>query len=90
MFFHMKLFIYRLLAFVIGIPAAFIWAILFAIFSAVQIWLWNPLFKLFQALLGLIRNVWCTIVDTVLGPFFQLFQYVRLQQQATTTTTYNV
>jgi len=81
MYFYLKLWLYRFFAIIIGIPSAFIWAIFFALFSVVQIWLLSPLLRLFKAFFGIIRDIWCTIVDTVFGPIFQLFQYVRVPVQ---------
>jgi hypothetical protein len=71
LYFNLKLFIYRLLSIVIGIPSAFFCAILFALFSVIQIWLLTPCIRLFKALFAILRDIWLTIIDTVFGPIFQ-------------------
>lgn len=71
LYFNLKLYLYRLLAIVIGIPSAFIWAILFALFSVIQIWLLAPIIRLFKAIFGIFKDIWSTIIDAVFGPIFQ-------------------
>lgn len=77
MFFNVKLFIYRILSVLIGIPSAFICAIFFAVFSALQIWILQPFIRVFKSFFGIVRELWATIIDCVLGPIFQSYSHYR-------------
>ena len=76
-YFHVKLFIYRLLAILIGIPAAFICAVFFALFSVTQIWILCPIIRLFKAVFGIFKELWATVIDALLGPIFQSFSQYK-------------
>jgi hypothetical protein len=60
------------LAILIGWPAAFITAIFCAVFSALHIWVINPIMRIFEAICGILRKIWFTVIDTLLGPIFQI------------------
>lgn len=85
MYFSIKLFFYRLFSILIGIPFAFVFSIIFALLSVLQIWCLNPVLRLFKAFFGIIRDIWCMIIDTVFGPIVQLF-YTHRQYQSSTSS----
>lgn len=63
-----KFWVYKLLAAVVGLPLAIIWAVLFALITLLNVWLVTPLFKLFALVMQIIRMVWAELVSTFLEP----------------------
>jgi hypothetical protein len=72
---------YRIIAAIIAIPLALLWALIFAFINLATIWLITPSLRIFDILLHYTHRIWSGIVRTVLDPFFSsgalLFNNIR-------------
>jgi hypothetical protein len=76
---------YRIIAAIIAIPLALLWALIFAFINLVTIWLITPSLRIFDILLHYTHRIWSGIVRTVLDPFFSsgalLFNNIRQRRE---------
>jgi hypothetical protein len=76
---------YRIIAAIIAIPLALLWALIFAFINLATIWLITPSLRIFDILLHYTHRIWSGIVRTVLDPFFSsgalLFNNIRQRRE---------
>jgi len=76
---------YRIIAAVIAIPLALIWALIFAFINLSTVWLLTPALKIFDIFLHYIHRIWSGIIRTILDPFFSsgalLFNNIRSRRE---------
>jgi hypothetical protein len=81
-----KFWLYRVLAALLAIPLAILWAVVFALLSVTSVWFCTPLLKIFDLLLFHVHKVWSGLIRTVLGPFFEvgglLFANIRTKHES--------
>jgi caveolin 1 len=65
-----RLWAYRLLATVVALPLAIIWALVFAFINVLGVWGFTPLLRVYDVLLHYIYRVWSGLVRTTLDPLF--------------------
>jgi len=80
-----KFWLYRIVAGLLAIPLAILWAVVFALLSVVSVWVCTPTLKIFDLLLFHVHKVWSGLVRTVLGPLFEtaglLFGNIRTRHE---------
>jgi len=83
-FISVKFWAYRLVATVLALPLAIIWALVFAVLNVLTVWGFTPLLRVFDILLHHVHRVWSGLVHTALDPIFTsiglLFANIRQQQ----------
>jgi len=83
-----RFWVYRLLAAIIAIPLAILWAIIFAFINIGTIWCFTPSLRIFDIIIHHIHRVWSGLVRVVLDPFFAsaalCFNNVRLRKENVT------
>jgi len=83
-----RLWIYRILAAIIAIPLALIWAIIFAFVNLGSVWCCTPSLRLYDIGLHHFHRFWGGLVRAFLDPFFQsaalLFGNIRTKKETTT------
>lgn len=62
---------YKFLTIIVGMPLAFVWGILFALFSFMMIWFCTPSLQLFKILLQSIRSFYSVVIQTLLTPLYE-------------------
>jgi len=76
---------YRILAAIIAIPLALLWALIFAFINLATIWLITPSLKIFDILLHYAHRIWSGLVRAILDPFFAsgalLFNNIRQRRE---------
>ena len=65
-----RLWFYRIIAGVIALPLAFIWAIIFSFINVFVVWIFTPSLKIFDLILHHIHRIWAGLVRTFLDPIF--------------------
>lgn len=79
---YSKLFIYRLLTVIVGIPLMLFWGLLFGIYTFLMIWLAVPTRRLMQSCIAEAGLYVQTACDAAIGPLYrsmgQLFSNIRL------------
>lgn len=79
---YSKLFIYRLLTVIVGIPLMLFWGLLFGVYTFLMIWLAVPGRRLIQSCIAEAGLYVQTICDAAIGPIHrsmgQLFSNIRL------------
>jgi len=79
---------YRIIAAIIAIPLALLWALIFAFINLATIWLITPLLRIFDIVLHYTHRVWSGIIRTILDPFFTsgalLFNNMRSRRENVT------
>jgi len=84
-----KFWLYRIVAGLLAVPLAIIWAVVFALVSVVSVWFCTPVLKIFDLLLFHVHKVWNGLVRTILGPLFEvaglLFANIRTKHEPTST-----
>jgi hypothetical protein len=82
--------LYRIVAGLLAVPLAIIWAVVFALISVVSVWVLTPVLKIFDLVLFHVHKVWNGLVRTTLGPLFEvaglLFANIRTKHEPTPTT----
>ncbi|KIH64869.1 Caveolin [Ancylostoma duodenale] len=63
-----RLFVYRLCSLIIGLPAAIIFGILFAIASVINVFACVPIAKLLSIPANWLAKTWCWLVHAVVDP----------------------
>lgn len=63
-----KLWIYRLLAAVVAIPCALLWAVVFAFVTVLYVWVLTPIIKLVEFAFYLVKRVFGGFVRAFLDP----------------------
>jgi len=91
MFNATRFWFYRIIAAIIAIPLALLWAIVFAFTNLITVWVITPFLRLFDVLLFVANRVWSGLIRCVLDPFFQsaglLFNNMRTRREDTTVHT---
>jgi len=76
---------YRIIAAIIAIPLALLWALIFAFINLATIWLITPSLRIFDILLHYAHRIWSGLVRAVLDPFFAsgalLFNNIRQRRE---------
>jgi len=76
---------YRIIAAIIAIPLALLWALIFAFINVATIWLITPSLRIFDILLHYAHRIWSGLVRAVLDPFFAsgalLFNNIRQRRE---------
>jgi len=72
-FTHIRLWLYRIVAGILAIPLAFIWAIFFAFINVFVIWFITPVLRIYDVILHHVHRVWAGLVRTFLDPIFTSF-----------------
>ena len=79
---YSKVFIYRLLTILVGLPLMFFWGLLFGIYTFMMIWLAVPVRRLLQSCISEHGLYVQTASDAAIGPIFrsmgQMFSNIRL------------
>ena len=57
LFSQTKLWLYKLISAVLAVPAALMWAVVFALVSIVYVWVISPVFKIFDFAVALLKRV---------------------------------
>ncbi len=70
---YSKLFIYRLLTILVGLPLMLFWGLTFGIYTFLMVWLVAPSRRLFQSLIAESGIYVQTISDAVIGPLYRSF-----------------
>jgi len=86
-----RFWLYRIIAAIIAIPLALLWAVIFAFINLATIWCFTPLLRIFDITLHYVHRVWSGLVRCVLDPFFSsgalLFQNMSRRQTVDTVST---
>ena len=76
---------YRIIAAIIAIPLALLWALIFAVINLATIWVITPVLRIFDIVLHYTHRVWSGIVRAFLDPFFAsgalLFNNIRSRRE---------
>ncbi len=76
------MFIYRLLATLIGLPLMLCWGLIFGIYAFAMIWVAAPMRRLIQSAIGEFGVYTQTVSDAVIGPVFrsmgQIYSNIRV------------
>ena len=81
-----RLWLYRLIAGVLALPLALIWAIIFAFINVFVIWFATPAFKVYDVLLFHVHRLYAGLVRTFLDPVFTSFGLLLANIKSTRTT----
>jgi caveolin 1 len=65
-----RLWLYRIVAGVIAIPLALIWAVIFSFINVFVVWIFTPSLKIFDLILHHVHRVWSGLIRTFLDPVF--------------------
>jgi len=65
-----RLWAYRLVATVIALPLAILWALVFATLNVLSVWGFTPLLRVYDIILHHIHRVWSGLARTALDPLF--------------------
>lgn len=65
---YTKLIIYNILVFVLGVPFAVFWGIIFSLVSFILTWIWNPVLKLSLLLIGVTMPSVTEPLKALFGP----------------------
>ncbi|KAI1289530.1 Caveolin-1 [Halotydeus destructor] len=65
-----KFWLYRILAALLALPLAVIWAVVFALLHLVTVWGCTPTLRVYDVLLHHVHRVWAGLVRTFLDPIF--------------------
>jgi len=65
-----RLWLYRIIAGVLAIPLALIWAVFFAIINISVVWILTPVLRIYDLILHHVHRVWAGLVRTFLDPLF--------------------
>jgi len=71
MFNFTKFWLYRILAAIISVPLAVLWAVVFALVNIVTVWGCTPTLRIFDVLLHFVHRFWSGLVRTFLDPLFK-------------------
>jgi len=86
-----RFWLYRIIAAIIAIPLALLWAVIFATINLTTIWFFTPLLRIFDIILHYIHRVWSGLIRCVLDPFFTsgalLFNNINRRQNPTVDST---
>merc|ERR1711997_937025 len=63
-----KLWIYKILSAVVAIPAALLWAMVFALLTVVHVWILSPALRLLDLILAVVKKVVVGVIGATLGP----------------------
>jgi len=78
---------YRILASIIAIPLALLWAIIFAFINLATIWCFTPSFRIYDIILHYLYRIWSGLIRCLLDPFFNsaalLFNNIRSRRETT-------
>jgi len=84
-----RFWLYRIIAAIIAIPLALLWAVVFAFINLATVWGFTPLLRIFDIVLHYVHRVWSGLVRCVLDPFFSsgalLFSNINRRQSSDTT-----
>jgi len=82
---------YRIIAAIIAIPLALLWAIIFAFLNVFVVWFVTPALRLFDIFLHFANRIWSGLIRCVLDPFFNsgalLFNNIRTRREESTVHT---
>jgi len=85
---------YRILAAIIAIPLALLWAIVFALINLGTIWCFTPSFRIFDIIIHYLHRIWSGLVRCFLDPFFSsaalLLNNMRSRREIVTVSTPSV
>jgi len=65
-----RFWLYRLVAAVLALPFAILWAVLFAVLNVFVIWVATPSFKVLDIILWHVQKLWTGLIRTLLDPLF--------------------
>ncbi|CAJ0590400.1 unnamed protein product [Cylicocyclus nassatus] len=65
-----RIYCYKILTLIFGIPVAFLAGFIFALFSFVRIWIAQPTFAIVRIILSQLLTIWPTFVIYIVRPFF--------------------
>lgn len=79
LFSFVRFWVYRLLAVILAVPLALIWAVVFALLTLVSVWLLTPAFRVLDIAFYFVHRFWNATVRTLLDPLFTSISLVRSQ-----------
>lgn len=68
LFTHTKLWLYRIFAALVAIPAALVWALVFALITVVYVWILAPALRLFELGVAVARRVFVGVMRCTVEP----------------------
>ncbi|XP_060562102.1 caveolin-3-like [Ruditapes philippinarum] len=84
LFTNVKLWCYRIVSLICGLPLAIFWGIYFAMLSFCAIWCCEPYMKAYAIELGCIRRLFNTMLNAFVRPCFEVMGYcfynIRVQK----------
>lgn len=79
LFSFVRFWVYRLLAVLLAVPLALLWAVVFALLTLVSVWLLTPAFRVLDIAFYFVHRFWNATVRTFLDPLFTSISLVRSQ-----------
>jgi len=73
LFTQVKLWLYRILSALLAVPAALVWAMVFALVSVVHVWIIAPALKLFDFKVAVVRRVLVGVLTCTVEPVCAAF-----------------
>lgn len=80
---YVKLFIYRLLTTILGLPLMFVWGIVFGVYTFSMIWIMTPARRLSQSLLIEYGTCVQMASDAIIAPVFRAIGLIQSNRRIT-------